>query len=144
MKEAVKANELKCNIEVEKKYDEWRAELDGVRERLRQAEMEKKTLEVDMSNRDKKIAEQEKKIFQLQEEAEMVEAKFNSRETELLVRGRNAFVASEEADTMFKGFTEKVITMGFTMACDHIVKNPDLNKGLPYDASINEEVINTL
>ncbi|KAL3525028.1 hypothetical protein ACH5RR_013400 [Cinchona calisaya] len=107
VKESVKANELKCNIEVDKKYDEWRVKLEGVREKLRQAEIEKKNLEIDISDRDKKIADQEKRILQLQEEAKMAKAKFSSRENKLMIQGKNAFVISEKANVMLKAFTQK-------------------------------------
>ncbi|KAL3533345.1 hypothetical protein ACH5RR_006866 [Cinchona calisaya] len=126
VKEAINANEMKCNIEAGKKYDEWKAELTEVRDKLRQFELEKKTLEVDVGDRDKKVTDLEQRVLQLQEEAQLAEAKFASREVELRIEGRNQFVASAEADGMLKEFTKKVFSMGFTLACDHLVKNPDL------------------
>ncbi|KAL3516641.1 hypothetical protein ACH5RR_023543 [Cinchona calisaya] len=45
---------------------------------------------------------------------------------------------------MLKEFTKKVFSMGFILACDHLVKNPDLYEGLPYDASVTKNVINGL
>ncbi|KAL3532466.1 hypothetical protein ACH5RR_005987 [Cinchona calisaya] len=144
VKEAFKANEMKCNIEAGKKYNELKAEMTEVRDKLRQAELKKKTLEVDVSNQDKRIANLEKRVLQIHEEAQMAEAEFASRENELRIQGRNEFVASDEADGMLKEFTKKVFSMGFALACDHFVKNPDLYRGWPYDASVAEEVINGL
>ncbi|KAL3518675.1 hypothetical protein ACH5RR_021264 [Cinchona calisaya] len=120
------------------------AELAEVRDKVRLSKMEKKTLEVDVGDQDKKVADLEQKVLQLQEEALMSEAKFVSREVELRINSRNQFVASTEADEMFKEFTKKVFSMGFTLACDHLVKNPDLYEGLSYDASVTKEVINGL
>ncbi|KAL3497442.1 hypothetical protein ACH5RR_040174 [Cinchona calisaya] len=45
---------------------------------------------------------------------------------------------------MLKEFTKKVFSMGFTLVCDHLVKNPASYEELPYDASVTEEVINGL
>ncbi|KAL3519274.1 hypothetical protein ACH5RR_017423 [Cinchona calisaya] len=99
--------------------------------------MEKKTLHIDVTDRDKKI-------LQLQEETQTAEAKFVSRENELIIKGRNAFVLSDEIDIILKEFTKKVFTMGFTMACDHLMKNLTLYTGFSYDASVNDEVIKKL
>ncbi|KAL3502684.1 hypothetical protein ACH5RR_037133 [Cinchona calisaya] len=69
MKAAVNANEMKCNIEAGKKYDEWKSDLIEVRNKLRQAELEKKTLELDIGDYDKKIADLEQRVIQIEKEA---------------------------------------------------------------------------
>ncbi|KAL3524944.1 hypothetical protein ACH5RR_013316 [Cinchona calisaya] len=100
-----------------------------MRDKLCQADAEKNNLEVDVGDRDQKITNLEQRVLQIQEEAQLAEAKFASREVELRIEGKNQFVASVEADEMLKEFTKKVFSMGFTLACDHLVKNPDLYEG---------------